>query len=497
MNETMVRDTITNNKELTQKKLNLHQLPIETLQIIVTFLIGNLDLNLNEIIEQYFKNNNSFHFELPSLQNVLTLISFTNLNKELLQKSDWIITFYKNCCNTLDFIYYYLLNEGKGREDIGQGDLTDYERIEINDIQNLILFSELGIVQENYNENEGNDEEENDKKKEDNENDRFCKDWYNLENAKKYFTKRMKLLLNKQRNETLQITINEEEEDYFISFLSKIFNLIEPIINTQSSYDYIDNTPKHVINYQSNSVIDFNDLDIMNNSSGYLGFLLDHDNSESLKEGLKEDKNENYFKLKKALQNVFYLAFTSTFNFWDCFRKDLTIFDNILILNINFDNCKIDLTDIVFRNVRYLIVCKDDDNYRYYNQSYNSDDDKILLNILQQKYFPKLNHLVLEGRQFNSELKECDALQNIEKLEIRCMDSDDFRNGNDIFNTLKNLLPYCPCLRFCIIPQYLLIQFSSSVSFEGVQNIYNLDDKNCVISIQNNSYNYYYERCWE
>ncbi|KAL9652934.1 hypothetical protein ABK040_015450 [Willaertia magna] len=464
----MIGNSITTTLKQKQQ-VNLRQLPIETFQIIVTFLIGNLDLNLNEIIEQYFKNFN-YNCKLPSLQNVLTLLSFTNINKELLQKSDWIITFYKNCCKTLDFINYINLNEGKRYEKVGQGDLTAEEKTEINDIHNLILFSELGIIDTN--------KQSNDKK------DRFCKDWYNLQNAKKYFTKRMELLT---RENNLK-----EENNYFLLFLTKILNLIAPMVDTQNdyqSYSKCNDTINNVTTYYGNDY-NYSYLDWCDGS--VLGLILDVEANEILKEGIRK----KYLKLKKSLQNLFYLSFNYDFYYWDCFRKDKTVFNSILFLHITL-NTQSDLTDIVFNNVRYLLISNNYENQclGYYE---NSEVHKeLLFKLLQQKHFPKLNHLVLEGQYFTLDLKQCDILQNLEKLTVRCMDSDDFRNGNDIFNTLKNLLPYCPNLKFCIIPQYLLVQFYDSVRFEGVKDIYNLDDKNCVISIQNNSYNYYYDRCME
>ncbi|KAL9654099.1 hypothetical protein ABK040_011642 [Willaertia magna] len=451
----------------------LHQLPIETLQIIITFLIGNLNLNFTEIIEQYFKNDNTFTFELPNLQNVISLLSLTNVHKKLLQQSNWINLFWKNCCNTLDFIFYYNVNEEKRREQVGGGDLTDKEIIEIKDIHKLILFSELGIV-DNSNENENK------------ENIRFCKEWYNSDNAKKYFTKRMELLLIKDENENCK--------NYFISFLSKIFHLVAPIVNTRYNYNAYLTSNDTVINalkYYKNNYSLWNNDNI-------LGLILDGEISKSLKE--KNSTNEEeYLKLKRSLQNLFYLSVRSDFKYWNCFRKDTTIFNSILILILPFNN-KIDLTDINFNNVRFLILTNYYDIYRnfFFDNGKEIEIQNALQQLLQKKHFPKLNHLLLEGKYFDEQLKNCDVFENLEILELICTDSDDYlRNGNTIFKTLKVLLPYCLCLKFCIIPQYLLVNSSYSASFENIKDIYNLKDRKCVISIQNDSYTCYYDRCWE
>ncbi|KAL9652912.1 hypothetical protein ABK040_015429 [Willaertia magna] len=464
-----------NKQRLGQQQLLLYQLPIETLQVVIEFLIGNLDLN--EITEQYFKNNNSFHFELPSLQNVLTLISFTNVNKGLLQKSSWFNTFWKTCCNTLDFIYYYNLNSQKRNEDIEGGDLFENERTEICDIHKLILFSELGIVIDVNNK----------------ENDRFCKEWYNLENAKKYFTKRIEILIEDKNN------IKEEENNYFISFLTKILHLIAPIINAQNDY-------WHYTKYYENDNSTNTTLNerILINVTKYLQnryFIWDCKNvvalglvfggSDEIFKRLKEKKQ--YLKLKRALQNVFYLSINYDFIYWDWFKKDTIIFNNILILNITLNNNKFDLTDILFNNVRYLTISSDD-NYTINN----GNGEYLVLNLLQKKNFPKLNHLVIEGEYFTNKLKYCNVFESLEKLEIRCKGSDDFRNGNKIFEILKDLLQNSPRLKFCVIPQCFVFKYSKEASqFENVKEIYNLNDRNCVFSIHNDSYtffyNYYYD----
>ncbi|KAL9650557.1 hypothetical protein ABK040_004775 [Willaertia magna] len=435
--------------------MNLHDLPVEIFQIIFTFLIGNL--NDRNVINKIVTNNN-YQYTLPNAENIKALVSITNLNKSQLQNSIWINKFWKNSCHTLDLIYYLKMNKKKQNDTIGNGDFTDEEREELEDIQKHILFYELGIV--------------------DDEDKRLDSGWYNLENAKNQFTKRLQKLVEER-----------EMSDCFNLFLYKIFNVSLQIIDTENSFSqrYSSEMPKNLQRYEKEEKYEFNWKD-----DKVMGIILDL-------ECLIDDDNKlldekEYLKLKQTLQNTFNLYLNSNFYNFDSFGKDITVFDNILFLKLAI-SVDINMDDIVFNNVRYLFIKSEkpnfDDKWEEYND-FERKDYKSISHFLQKKYFPKLHHLVLEVGQFKEELKDCDLLQIIEILEVIPTEYEDFDEMEQIVQTLKLIIPTTNCLRFCVVPQNIY-----DLTVEEVKKIYNLEDRNYIISIQNESYSYYYEQCWE
>ncbi|KAL9650730.1 hypothetical protein ABK040_001784 [Willaertia magna] len=325
-------------------------------------------------------------------------------------------------------------------------------------MQKHILFYELGIV--------------------DDEDKRLDSGWYNLENAKNQFTKRLQKLVEER-----------EMSDCFNLFLYKIFNVSLQIIDTENSFSqrYSSEMPKNLQRYEKEEKYEFNWKD-----DKVMGIILDL-------ECLIDDDNKlldekEYLKLKQTLQNTFNLYLNSNFYNFDSFRKDITVFDNILFLKLAI-SIDINMDDIVFNKVRYLFIKREkpnfDDKWEEYND-FERKDYKSISHFLQKKYFPKLHHLVLEVGQFKEELKDCDLLQIIEILEVIPSEYEDFDKLEQIVQTLKLIIPTTNCLRFCVVPQNIY-----DLTVEEVKKIYNLEDRNYIISMQNESYSYYYEQCWK
>ncbi|KAL9650403.1 hypothetical protein ABK040_016470 [Willaertia magna] len=242
---------------------------------------------------------------------------------------------------------------------------------------------------------------------------------------------------------------------------------------------------------------------------------IENNNANVFNENVNIEENKD---VKEKLNSYFYLHLQNVGFFNEEFKN--LIFPNS-ILSFTFsshlfysikpteqwDNL---FENVKFPNVKYLRIYFDeygfdcgDDEYLdlekfFENTNYGTITDYkelqfiILKNLLKKERFPKLNHLVLHGFTKRNLFEECDfsLLQQLLTIEFRFGLSSKMKSSN-FFNEIVNL----KSLKFVIIHCLLDPRLKKAISYEELENYYDLKDKSFVFSIGNVSLSEYFRYC--
>ena len=176
-----------------------------------------------------------------------------------------------------------------------------------------------------------------------------------------------------------------------------------------------------------------------------------------------------------------------------------------LTIYIQDQNCNVNsLFERVFPNVKYLRLVFDKDFYWYQGFTSRSDTGSMLVDLLKKQTFPKLIHLSVRGLQTPSNLFEIEILDQLLYFDITGNDRDSNNNRNSTWsgeNGLNSLYP--KLLTDNNLMHHLILQgiihhyWPQDVTKEILEQYYNSTKDHFVASLSHSSINHYYLNCNE